>query len=257
MDNPKTIIVNGEVAYRYVDNENYYITKTGILYSTYVKGAHGKTDINRIRPVAYGQDRDGYYRVILSDNGNKKYIKIHQIVVNQFLGGCPNDMVINHKDGNKHNNDINNLEIITNIENIQHAWETGLTDKNNNPNRIPVDIFDNQTGKIYHFTSLRNAADAFDDISITYVRNIMNGYHGFHMHLSKKIITGTRQTDYYIECYYNGKLYMTFNNVTDAANYFDKKYGNTVSSAFKAKYAQKVNRYTITFPNVSTIESAA
>ena len=255
MKNPETIIIDGEVAYRYIDNENYYITKTGSLYSIYVKGAHGKTDINRIRPVAYGQDKDGYYRVILSDNGNKQYIKIHQIIANQFLGGCPDDMVINHKDGNKHNNNVNNLEIITNKENIQHAWENGLTDKEHNPNRIPVDILNNETGKTYHFTSLQNAADAFEDISIRYIRAIKDGYRSFCMHLFKKVVTGTKNTDYYVECYYNGLLFKTFKNNNEAAEYFGKSGGNVISSAYKAKHAKRMNRYTITFPNVSTIEN--
>ena len=96
--NPETIEINGETAYKYIYSGNYYITKSGNLYSTYIIGGQGKTDINKIHKVAYGQDRDGYYRVILSDNSNRKYIKIHQIVVNQFLGGCPKDMVVNHID---------------------------------------------------------------------------------------------------------------------------------------------------------------
>lgn len=36
------IEVNGEIAYKLKSNENYYITKTGVLYSIYIKGAHGR-----------------------------------------------------------------------------------------------------------------------------------------------------------------------------------------------------------------------
>ena len=163
--NPATVKINGEIAYNYIYNNNYYITKSGELYSIYVIGGRGKTDINKIHKAAYGQDKDGYYRVILSDNSNKKYIKIHQIVVNQFLGGCPKNMVINHIDGDKHNNSVNNLEIVTNKENIQHAWRTGLTNKENNPNRLKVDIFDKNQNKQYHFTSLEDAHKAFPNLS--------------------------------------------------------------------------------------------
>lgn len=256
MGNPDIVYVDGEAAYKYVDNENYYITKTGVLYSIYVKGAHGKTDINKIRRVAYGQDKNGYYRVVLSDNGDRQYIKIHQIVTNQFIGRCSGDMVINHKDGNKHNNSVENLEIITATENIKHAWDTGLTSKEQNPNRIAVDVYDHITNHTYHFTSMKNAHDSIPEISIRYIRYIKNNHIGFNLCLFKKIVTGTGHTDYYVECYYNGMLYKTFQNNTEAGKEFGRP-ANSVSGAYKTETPKKLNRYTITFPNVSTIENTA
>lgn len=254
--NPETIEINGETAYKYIYNSNYYITKSGNLYSTYVIGGQGKTDINKIRRVAYGQDRDGYYRVILSDNSNKKYIKIHQIVVNQFLGGYPEDMVINHIDGDKHNNNVNNLEVVTNKENIQHAWKTGLTNKENNPNRLKIDIFDKNQNKQYHFTSLEDAHRTFPKLSKRYINYIRNGVIKFNMCLFKKITTGKGIKDYYVECYYNGELYKVFSSVSEAGEYFGRP-SNSVSGAFHSKYPVSINNYIITFPNVSTIESVA
>lgn len=254
--NPATVKINGEIAYNYIYNNNYYITKSGELYSIYVIGGRGKTDINKIHKAAYGQDKDGYYRVILSDNSNKKYIKIHQIVVNQFLGGCPKNMVINHIDGDKHNNSVNNLEIVTNKENIQHAWRTGLTNKENNPNRLKVDIFDKNQNRQYHFTSLEDAHKVFPNLSKRYINYIRNGVIKFNLCLFKKIIIGKGIKEYYVECYYNGKLYKTFSSVSEAGIYF-KRPSNSVSSAFRSKYPILINDYIITFPNVSTIESVA
>ena len=232
--NPATVKINGEIAYNYIYNNNYYITKSGELYSIYVIGGRGKTDINKIHKAAYGQDKDGYYRVILSDNSNKKYIKIHQIVVNQFLGGCPKNMVINHIDGDKHNNSVNNLEIVTNKENIQHAWRTGLTNKENNPNRLKVDIFDKNQNKQYHFTSLEDAHKVFPNLSKRYINYIRNGVIKFNLCLFKKIVIGKGIKEYYVECYYNGKLYKTFSSVSEAGIYF-KRPSNSVSSAFRSK----------------------
>ena len=77
MNNPKEIIIDGEIAYRYVGNPYYYITKSGVLYSTYIKGGQGKYSVDCIRKVAYGEDDDGYYRVVLSLHGKRKYVKIH------------------------------------------------------------------------------------------------------------------------------------------------------------------------------------
>lgn len=256
MKNPNKVIINGEIAYRYINNPYYYITKSGVLYSTYIKGAHGKYSVEHLRKVAYGQDKDGYYRVVLSLNGVHTYIKVHQIMANQFLGGCPDDMVINHKDGNKHNNAVTNLEFTTNLENIQHAWELGLNSKELNPNRIAVDIYDHDLKEIHHFGSLEDASKFSEDISITYIRHIRNNDIDFNLCLFKKIKTGTGMTDYFVECYYNGMLYKTFVNNEAAGNEFGRP-KNSVSGAYKAKYPKKINRYTITFPNVSTIESVA
>lgn len=256
MDNPSEIIVDGEIAYRYIYNPYYYITKSGTLYSTYIKGAQGKSDISKIRKVAYGEDKDGYYRVVLSLNGEHTRIKIHQIMINQFMGGYKDNLVVNHIDGNKHNNSLLNLELITSLENTRHAWEIGLNRKEFNPNRIKVDILDNVTGDIYHFGSLYEASCSGIPLSITYIRHIKNNDILFGMCHFVKVSTGSGKYDYKVECYYNGMLYKTYDSVGEASSDFNKP-KNSVSSAFRSNYSKKVNRYTVTFPNLSTIESIA
>ena len=61
-------------------------------------------------------------------------------------------------------------------------------------------------------------------------------------------------TVYYLKAYYNGQLFKEFKNNQEAANYFNVP-KNTISSSYKTKYHKIVNKYTLTFPNVSTIES--
>lgn len=256
MNTPKEIIINEEIAYQYINNPYYYITKTGILYSTYIKGAHGKSDINKPHKVAYGQDKDGYYRCVLSLNGKHKRIKIHQIMAIQFLGyeQYKNKLVINHIDGNKHNNKLDNLEIVTIKENNAHAWKTGLNSKDKHPFTTRVDVYDNETKEICHFNSMQELINSDFPFEWRYINYIKNKVILFHLCLFKKIITGKNRFDYKVECYYNGVLFKTFNNVLETAQYFNKQ-SSTISSAFKSKYPKKVNRYTLTFPNVSTIES--
>lgn len=253
---PTELEINGEIAYQCIINKNYYITKTGKLYSIFVKGGQGKININNPRKVAYGQDKDGYYRVVLSNNGNRKYIKIHQLVCEQFIGHVTPPFVVNHKDGNKHNNNVNNLEIITDIENIHHAWKNGLSKKENNPNRIPIDVYDHQLDTIYHYTSIADANKAHPDLSKRYISELRKKNIKFTYCLLKKIIIGNGRKEYYIECYYNGELYKIFKNIKEASKYFNKA-RNTISESFKSMLPNKINRYTLTFPNVSTIESIA
>lgn len=64
---------------------------------------------------------NGYLLVWLSNGGKKKAMTIHRLVASAFLG-FQQGMGINHKDGNKKNNNINNLEWVSRSENIKHAY---------------------------------------------------------------------------------------------------------------------------------------
>ena len=56
----------------------------------------------------------------------KKYCLVHRLVANAFIPNPENKRCINHKDGNKKNNNINNLEWVSYSENMKHAYRTGL-----------------------------------------------------------------------------------------------------------------------------------
>ena len=64
----------------------------------------------------------GYYSVRV--NGKTKMV--HRLVAEAFIENVHNKPFVNHKDGNKLNNDYSNLEWVTNQENIQHAHDNGL-----------------------------------------------------------------------------------------------------------------------------------
>lgn len=71
-----------------------------------------------------------YAFVCISINGVKKNRYIHQLVYESFKGFYDKDIYeINHKDGNKKNNRLDNLEITTPIKNMLHAKENGLLHK--------------------------------------------------------------------------------------------------------------------------------
>lgn len=69
---------------------------------------------------------DGYHHINLSKFNIKKTYQIHRLMGYEFLGNRPEGYQINHKDGNKLNNTIDNLEYVTAKENIEHAWRIGL-----------------------------------------------------------------------------------------------------------------------------------
>lgn len=71
----------------------------------------------------------GYFRISLSTNGVKIKKRVHRLVAEAFIENPYNKPQINHKDGNKINNDISNLEWCNNSENMKHAWQNGMIDK--------------------------------------------------------------------------------------------------------------------------------
>lgn len=68
----------------------------------------------------------GYCHVVLDACGKVKNISVHRLVARAFIPNPDNKPQVNHIDGNKKNNHVDNLEWVTGEENIQHAFDTGL-----------------------------------------------------------------------------------------------------------------------------------
>jgi hypothetical protein len=69
---------------------------------------------------------DGYDHVRFRVDGKYVYRRTHRLVYQAFKGSIPNGYVINHIDGEKLNNHIDNLEAVTIAENCRHAIKLGL-----------------------------------------------------------------------------------------------------------------------------------
>jgi hypothetical protein len=79
------------------------------------------------KPLKANGDNYGYLQVILY-KGNKRITgKVHRLVAKAFIDNTENKPQVNHKDGNKKNNNISNLEWMTNKENKRHAIDNGIT----------------------------------------------------------------------------------------------------------------------------------
>lgn len=87
----------------------------------------------------------GYFVVSV----NKKNLFVHRIVATIFLENFNKRAVVNHIDGNKQNNNVNNLEWVTHKENNIHAIATGLKGKTDSRGKKIVQLKDNIIVSIY------------------------------------------------------------------------------------------------------------
>lgn len=102
--------------YKKIYGGRYFVYDDGRIYSNISK-KFLLPDIGKL----------GYYQVTLSDKNNKKCrVKVHRLVAMTFLENPSNLPQVNHKDGNKSNNNVSNLEWCTAYHNNKHARDNGL-----------------------------------------------------------------------------------------------------------------------------------
>lgn len=83
--------------------------------------------IKREKIISHRISKAGNYYVVTLRLNYKTFVKkVHKLFAIAFIPNPENKKFVNHKDGIKLNNDINNLEWCTSSENNQHAWDTGL-----------------------------------------------------------------------------------------------------------------------------------
>lgn len=73
-------------------------------------------------------DQRGYERVCLFKENRGKRYRVHRLVAISFIPNPHEKQQVNHKDGNKRNNSVENLEWATNVENMHHSRENGFHD---------------------------------------------------------------------------------------------------------------------------------
>lgn len=128
-------------------------------FSLYSIDVHGNV-------LHQGQIHTGYvseqgYRMIqvVSDTGQRRIVGIHRLLALAYIP-CPGDpetMIPNHRDGNKQNNELSNLEWTTYSGNITHAYATGLRTDNRR-----VAVMNAATREVATFNSLGECGRFFD-----------------------------------------------------------------------------------------------
>lgn len=93
---------------------------------------HAKGGLSRIKEkiLLQSKDRRGYNRLVLTKENHQTH-RVHTIVAKAFIENVDNKPIVNHIDGNKINNKVDNLEWVTKSENELHAYRIGLKKSGN------------------------------------------------------------------------------------------------------------------------------
>ena len=113
--------------------EDYYICKdtTEVLSTKIRKNTKPNTYVILKQVNNSKSPSNNYFIVTLvSSTGKRSNCAVHRLMCTTFLPNPENKAHVNHKDGNKLNNSLDNLEWATEKENSQHAVNTGLTTYN-------------------------------------------------------------------------------------------------------------------------------
>lgn len=124
--------------------ENYSVTNDGKIYS-HLNSRFLKPTINS----------RGYYIITLRNLEGKCKKRVHRIVADTFIDNANKKPFVNHINGNKLDNRVDNLEWCTCSENIKHAWDIGLQPRQRSHAKS---IIDTKTGIVYR--CIKDGAEA-------------------------------------------------------------------------------------------------
>lgn len=127
------------------------------------------------------QDKKGYHRLRVTINRVKHSYKLHREVARAFIPNPHNLPQVNHRNGNKSDNRVENLEWISNIDNARHAIENGLWEavfraskENNEKNMKPIVAYKLED-RGYTFRFYRSVGEAEKHIGSRHICDVLKG----------------------------------------------------------------------------------
>lgn len=181
-----------------VDYEGLYlIDSLGNVVS--LPKQQGSRFVNQYKILGTKINRTGYKEVALTKDGKTKTVLLHRLIAKHFIDNPNNYPCVNHKNGIKVDNRLENLEWCTRAQNTKHAYENNLGNFKTTANAqldaynkehgyVVVRLID-KDGKEYTFDSTNEAADFVGTTKDEITRAIrksqrVKGYYAFGLKLA-------------------------------------------------------------------------
>lgn len=150
--------------YRYIEgfNKSYMVSNYGNIKSVDRVDYIGKRRKGKLLKTYFS--KYGYKMVCLTNKGIQKNFLVHRLVASAFLDNKDCLPEVNHKDGNKSNNHVSNLEWVTKSQNVIHAF-TVLKRTVNRPNCGLFGKLNYHAKAIYKIDNNGNAIKRYDSIT--------------------------------------------------------------------------------------------
>lgn len=124
---------------------------------------------NRIVRTYIGTDM--YEHIVLNYKGKKYRKRVHRLMAEAFLNNCK---VVDHKDGNKSNNNLSNLQAVTHSQNIKKAYEENDYVNPHSGRGIWIIAEDKDSKEIYRFKSMRSC-EKFTGVNRHKIKHFLKG----------------------------------------------------------------------------------
>jgi len=139
------------------DFPNYGISECGkVLKCKKSKRSHSKI----LKPEI---SKCGYLRLQLTKDNKRIHKFVHNLVAETFIANFENKPQVNHKDGNKLNNNLDNLEFVTCSENALHAYKLKLR-KTPNAGLGKIGILNHNSKKVNQYSLEGNFIKTWDSM---------------------------------------------------------------------------------------------
>lgn len=129
---------------------------------------------NKLRILKLGNDGCGYYIVQLYLNNVAKSLHLHRLVWITFYGPIPEGLQINHKDENKSNNSLANLELVTPSQNTNYGTRNKRVSEKLGKR---IQMLDKNNNILKTFNSIKEAAQFLNKKSGSNISFCLNGYY--------------------------------------------------------------------------------
>ena len=160
---------------------NYRISDDGKIYSCYEGLGHKAKPSNNWKELQQVYDKSsGYMLVTLSNKNGRKNKRVHRLLMETFIPN-PNPSYykhVNHKDGNKLNNSLDNLEWASPKENAAHAVKYGLCEPCFKATRKAIVQYSKDNQFISEYESIHEA-ERVTGVAWQNISKVINGKRSF------------------------------------------------------------------------------